>query len=132
VQPLRGNDGTPMEGVPHRFAHPLHPVQGPHGSQHRGGVGALAAPGLEQVAVTAPGEPQGPVARGERGPGDAGCFRGDGFDGQWTPQEAPPKIGLKPSRWRAMVPVLEELHQQYQKCGRAIKIRPLPAYSRRM
>jgi hypothetical protein len=54
AQPLRGYDGKTIESVPHRFADHLDPVQGPHGRQHMGGVGALAAPGLAQVAVAAP------------------------------------------------------------------------------
>jgi hypothetical protein len=54
--PVRGDDGKIIAGVPHRFANHLEAVQGPHGSQNMGGVGALAAPGLDQVAVTAPCE----------------------------------------------------------------------------
>ena len=56
AQPLRGHDGKTIEGVPHRFADHLDAIQGPHGGQNMGGVGALAAPGLDQVAVTAPCE----------------------------------------------------------------------------
>ena len=47
--PLRGDEGKPIEGVPHRFANHLKPVQGSHGRQDMGGVGALFAPPFEQT-----------------------------------------------------------------------------------
>ena len=55
--------------MPHRFADHLDAVQGPHRGQNMGGVGPLATPRLDQLAVAAPREQRVEEQRLRR-PGD--------------------------------------------------------------
>src|SRR5262249_2889696 len=49
--PLRGNHGEAVQGVAQRLAHTLQPVRYANRRQHMGGVSALTAPRLENLAV---------------------------------------------------------------------------------
>ena len=84
------------------------------------GAGGLSVRGEErpkrlisEQRVQLIGQPQVPITLGKRGAGDPGGFRGDGFDRHRAKHGAPPSLGMKPSRCRGIVPVLERLRQQY-------------------
>ena len=53
AQPLGGRGRQGIQGSPQRLGHAFETVQGADGPEHMGGVGALPAPGAQQLQVTA-------------------------------------------------------------------------------
>jgi hypothetical protein len=50
MEPLRGDDGQPVEGIASGFPDTLQAIDGTHARQYMRGVGALASTGFEPLA----------------------------------------------------------------------------------
>jgi hypothetical protein len=122
---LQAQHVFPVNATPHRVCRlaigkPFGELEECDERQLPGGLSRLTVPGeqrqkglISEQRLQLIGQSQVPVSPGKHGAGDTVRFRWDWFDRHRAKHGAPPRVCLKPSPCRGIVPVRPGLRQQY-------------------